>query len=69
LIVGQVVRDTGGRLRLRLSADYARLEFLRVLRDYGNERFSDPGGIIAPDELFEDEELPQEEQTSEAVDG
>lgn len=69
LIVGQVVRDTGGRLRLRLSADYARLEFLRVLRDYGNERFSDPGGLIAPDELVDEAEPLIEEQTSEAADG
>lgn len=69
LIVGQVVRDTGGRLRLRLSADYARLEFLRVLRDYGNERFSDPGGLIAPDELVDEAEPLIEKQTSEAADG
>ena len=35
LLVGQVAEDPGGRLRVRLAADYERLEFLRVLRDHG----------------------------------
>ena len=33
---------------MRISADYERLEFLRVLRSYENERLSDPGQLIAP---------------------
>ena len=32
LLVGQVALDRDGRLRARLSADYERLEFLRVVR-------------------------------------
>ena len=31
LLLGQVAADPGGRLRVRLAADYERLEFLRVL--------------------------------------
>ena len=30
LLIGQVAEDPGGRLRVRLAADYERLEFLRV---------------------------------------
>ena len=49
LLVGQVAQDPGGRLRLRLAADYERLEFLRVLRDHGGTRIDDTGDLIAPD--------------------
>ena len=48
LLIGQVAADPGGRLRVRLAADYERLEFLRVLRHYGNEAVSDSPRIIAP---------------------
>lgn len=48
LLVGQVAEDPGGRLRVRLSADYERLEFLRVLRDHGQERINTPGNVILP---------------------
>lgn len=48
LLIGQVAADPTGRLRVRLSADYERLEFLRVLRHLGTEPLSDPGGIVAP---------------------
>ncbi|MDJ0823043.1 MAG: rod shape-determining protein MreC [Paracoccaceae bacterium] len=51
LLVGQVERDAGGRLRAGLAADYERLEFLRVLRDHGARRVSQPGGLILPEEL------------------
>jgi rod shape-determining protein MreC len=44
LLVGQIAADPGGRLRVRLAADYERLEFLRVLRNPGVESISDPGG-------------------------
>ncbi|WP_146345976.1 rod shape-determining protein MreC [Falsiphaeobacter marinintestinus] len=46
LLIGQVAADPTGRLRVRLSADFERLEFLRVLRHYGTENISDPGGLI-----------------------
>ncbi|MEM6375696.1 MAG: rod shape-determining protein MreC [Pseudomonadota bacterium] len=48
LLIGQVAKDPSGRLRVRLSADYERLEFLRVLRDYGTETIGMPGDLIMP---------------------
>ncbi|MDF1856092.1 rod shape-determining protein MreC [Pseudooceanicola sp.] len=48
LLVGQVAQDSGGRLRVRLAADYERLEFLRVLRHLGTEIVTDPGAMVAP---------------------
>jgi rod shape-determining protein MreC len=51
LLIGQVAEDRGGRLRVRLSADFQRLEFLRLLRHYGSERVDDPGGLVVPDSL------------------
>ncbi|WP_240989474.1 rod shape-determining protein MreC [Salipiger mangrovisoli] len=49
LLIGQVALDPGGRLRVRLAADYERLEFLRVLRDHGARRVSAPSGLILPE--------------------
>ena len=37
LLIGQVAKDRSGRMRVRLSADYERLEFLRVLRHHGTQ--------------------------------
>ncbi|MEY8827440.1 rod shape-determining protein MreC [Sedimentitalea sp. XS_ASV28] len=48
LLIGQVAADPSGRLRVRLAADYERLEFLRVLRHHGTEMISDPGSIVTP---------------------
>ena len=48
LLIGQVAEDPGGRLRVRLAADYERLEFLRVLRHHGNEAVSDSAQVVAP---------------------
>ena len=50
LLIGQVAQDPGGRLRTRLAADYERLEFLRVLRDHGARKVSQPSALILPDE-------------------
>jgi rod shape-determining protein MreC len=70
LVIGQVAKDPGGRLRVRLSADYERLEFLRVLRNYGAERIEDTGKLIRPEEAPSNPETPIEpERTSEASDG
>lgn len=52
LLIGQVAADKSGRLRVRLSADFERLEFLRVLRHHGTESVTDPGGIVAPATSF-----------------
>ncbi|MEY4871726.1 MAG: hypothetical protein RLZZ563_1056 [Pseudomonadota bacterium] len=48
LLVGQVVMGTDRRLRVVLSADYERLEFLRVLRSHELQPITDPGALIAP---------------------
>ena len=48
LLIGQVALGTDNRLRVRLSADYERLEFLRVLRSQPRERIDDPGNLLAP---------------------
>jgi rod shape-determining protein MreC len=48
LLIGQIAKDPSGRLRVRLSADYERLEFLRVLRHNGTEVIRDPGGLVLP---------------------
>ncbi|WP_417720283.1 rod shape-determining protein MreC [Salipiger sp.] len=49
LLIGQVAQDPGGRLRVRLAADYERLEFLRVLRDHGARRVTSPSALILPE--------------------
>lgn len=48
LLVGQVALGNDRRLRVRLSADYERLEFLRVLRSRPNDGITDPGSLLAP---------------------
>ncbi|WBU61025.1 rod shape-determining protein MreC [Paracoccus albus] len=50
ILIGQVVEDSDGRLRLRMAADYGRLEFLRVLRSHPAERLQDGGALILPPE-------------------
>ena len=49
LLIGEIAIDPGGRMRVRLAADYERLEFLRVLRHHGRERILDPGTLILPE--------------------
>ena len=51
LLIGQLALDPGGRLRVRLAADYERLEYLRVLRNYGTPRITSQGTLIAPQEI------------------
>ena len=48
LLVGHVVVDRDGRLRARPSADFSRLNFLRVMRSHPGTSLSDPGGLIGP---------------------
>lgn len=52
LLIGQVAIDPSGRLRVRLAADYERLEFLRVLRHHGQERINTHGTIVGPEGLL-----------------
>ncbi len=46
LLVGQVALGSDRRLRVKLTADYERLEFLRVLRNSGTSKVSDTGGLL-----------------------
>ncbi|HBM59394.1 MAG TPA: rod shape-determining protein MreC [Citreicella sp.] len=66
LLIGQVAQDPGGRLRVRLAADYERLEFLRVLRDHGARRVNAPSGLILPAPLPEGPEATAEEPAAPA---
>jgi len=57
LLVGTVALGADQRLRLRLVADYQRLEFLRVLRSGEREEIAEtgellvpPGGVVLPEE-------------------
>ena len=49
LLVGQVVLGTDRRLRVRMSADYERLEFLRVLRSQPRETIGNTGDLLSQD--------------------
>ena len=68
LLIGHVASDPGGRLRVRLSADYERLEFLRVLRDHGKESIAGVGGVIAPETLAQTVATPDPEVEEESSD-
>jgi rod shape-determining protein MreC len=46
LLVGQVAQGADGRMRLRMAADYGRLEFLRVLRSHPAESVVDTNAVI-----------------------
>lgn len=48
LLVGQVMQGQDRRLRVRLAADYERLDFLRVLRSHPAEQLHDTGPLIPP---------------------
>ncbi|MGV6811170.1 MAG: rod shape-determining protein MreC [Brevirhabdus sp.] len=48
LLVGQVSIGADRRMRARLSADYERLRYLRVLRSQATERIEEPGGLVSP---------------------
>lgn len=52
LLVGAVVAGSDGRLRVQLSADYSRLEFLRVLRSHPGETVHEAGGLIVMNPVF-----------------
>ena len=51
LLVGTLAMDPNGRLRARLVADYERLEFLKVLRDYGTEKIESFGSLLKSKEM------------------
>ena len=49
ILIGSIAEDPDGRLRVRLAADYERLEFLRVLRHHGTETVNDSDRILTED--------------------
>lgn len=49
LLIGQVAQDPGGRLRVRLAADYERLKYLRVLRSKPAPEITDTGSLVIPE--------------------
>lgn len=65
LLIGEVTQGVDGRLRVRLSADYERLDFLRVLRSQPAESIEDTGTLLRPPQPFGD---PQAEITPPASD-
>ena len=67
LLVGRVVMSRDGLLRLRLSADYGRLEFLRVMRAQTKEQIEGPAGLIGP--LLPSSEAALADDVQEATDG
>jgi rod shape-determining protein MreC len=69
LLVGQVVLDTDRRLRASLTADYARLEFLRVLRSRGPDPIRAPGALVAPDAPPGPTAEPEARAAEESADG
>lgn len=48
ILVGQVVAAPDGRQRVRLAADYRRLDFVRIVRARPAEAVAGPGGLIGP---------------------
>jgi rod shape-determining protein MreC len=48
LLAGNVVQARDGRMRLRLAADYERLEFLRVMRAQPADPIDAPADLIGP---------------------
>jgi len=51
LLIGTLALDPDNRLRARLAADYERLEFLKVLRDYGTEKIDNFGSLVTRKEI------------------
>ena len=51
LLIGTLALDPNTRLRARLAADYERLEFLKVLRDYGTEKIDNFGSLVTRKEI------------------
>lgn len=50
LLVGQVAQGPDRRLRVRLAADYERLDFLKVIRSHPTPAIDDPGSLVLPTE-------------------
>jgi rod shape-determining protein MreC len=49
ILIGQVTQDSEKRIRVRLSADYEQLDFLRVLRSRPVEEIDNSGALLVPE--------------------
>jgi len=56
ILAGQVIVAANGQLRLRLAADYDRLRFVRVLNYRPRPAIDEPGGLVAVEPFFFEEE-------------
>ncbi|MEM8570428.1 MAG: rod shape-determining protein MreC [Pseudomonadota bacterium] len=65
ILIGQVVSGSDGRLRVRLSADYGHLDFVRVIREVPPEEIEGPGNLIGPVLTSEEALLPGVPRTME----
>ena len=65
LLIGQIAADPGGRLRVRLAADFERLEFLRVLRHHGTYTVVTEPTVISNNAPMEDAQPVAEADTPE----
>ncbi|MEE8454899.1 MAG: rod shape-determining protein MreC [Limibaculum sp.] len=69
LPVGRLIALPGGTWRVALSADYARLEFVRLLRYAPDTRIERPGGLILSRPRGPDEEAPPAAAVAPATSG
>ena len=69
VLVGQVAQGNDRRLRVRLAADYERLDFLRVLRSLPKTPLNDPGGLVLPRPGPEAEAQPAAPEAESVSDG
>ncbi|MCX7567808.1 rod shape-determining protein MreC [Sulfitobacter sp. F26169L] len=67
LLIGQIAADPGGRLRVRLAADFERLEFLRVLRHHGTTKLEDKPEVISGTPVYSDAPPSTEAETTPAL--
>ncbi len=65
LLIGQIAADPGGRLRVRLAADFERLEFLRVLRHHGTDAVVADPTVISENAPIEEIQPAADSDTSE----
>ncbi|GFE65065.1 rod shape-determining protein MreC [Litoreibacter roseus] len=69
ILVGQIAQGPDGRFRVRLSADYGRLEFLRVLRNPASPEITSTGSLVATDEVPVSTQVPAGGVSGEPDDG
>ncbi len=67
LLVGQVALDRDGRFRVRLAADYGRLEYLRVLRAQPRAPVAPPIPVVEADTAQPDGEAAPADTGADAV--